>query len=66
MTEWKSIQTAPRNEAILIGGGDILYPIVASWSGLSDEAWWLDAQAECHSEIEGWPTHWMPLPEQPQ
>lgn len=30
---WKLIDSAPRDEAILIAGGDILYPVTASWSG---------------------------------
>lgn len=62
---WRPIETAPRNEAVLIGGGDILYPIVASWSGLPDEAWCLDYQSIPGDEIDGWPMYWMPLPELP-
>lgn len=62
MSEWKDISTAPIMEAVLVCGGDILYPCSASWSGLPDEEWTLDAQATCYDEI-GWPTHWMPLPE---
>ena len=56
--DWQPISTAPKDEAVLIGGGDIQYPIVASWSGLSDEVFCLDAQGDTHDEIEGWPTHW--------
>lgn len=66
MADWQPIGTCPRDEPVLIGGGDILYPIVASWSGLRDEPWHLDAQAVLCDEITGWPTHWMPLPDQPK
>lgn len=62
---WRPIETAPRDEAIQIAGGDILYPIVASWSGMDDEPWQIDAQAATHGEIEGWPTHWRPLSSEP-
>ena len=66
MADWQPIGTYQRDEAVLIGGGDILYPIVASWSGTRDEMWHLDAQGDIHTEIFGWPTHWMPLPDQPK
>jgi hypothetical protein len=62
---WRPIATAPRNESIQIAGGDIKYPVTACWSGLSDEGWWLDAQEDLVDEIDGWPTHWRPLPENP-
>lgn len=62
---WRPIETAPKDEAIQIAGGDILYPIVASWSGMDDEPWQIDAQAATHGEIEGWPTHWRPLSPEP-
>lgn len=65
MAEWKPIESAPINEAVLIGGGDILYPVVASWTGLNDEAWCIDAQAAPFDEIEGWPAYWMSLEELP-
>ena len=65
MAEWKPIATAPREEAILIAGGDILYPVVAHWTGRHDEGWCLDAQAMPGDEIEGWPDYWMSLDELP-
>lgn len=62
---WKTIESVPRDEAVLIAGGDISYPIVASWSGLHDEAWRLDAQMDTHDEIDGWPAFWMSLDDLP-
>lgn len=62
---WRDIKTAPRDTAITIAGGDIHYPITANWSGLPDECWNIDAQGDIHGEIDGWPTHWMPLPPEP-
>lgn len=64
-TLWQPIETAPRDEAILVSGGGILYPIVASWSGRDDESWRLDAEGNVHMELDRFPTHWMPLPSSP-
>lgn len=61
---WQPIESAPREETILVAGGDAIYPVTASWSGLSDECWCIDGQEDVHQEI-GWPTHWMPLPQSP-
>lgn len=62
---WQPIETAPRDEAILVSGGGILYPIVASWSGRDDESWRLDAEGNVRTELDHFPTHWMPLPSSP-
>ncbi len=61
---WQPIETAPREQTVLVTGGDAIYPVTACWSGLSDECWWVDGQEDIHVEI-GWPTHWMPLPAGP-
>lgn len=64
---WQPVETAPKNEAVLIAGGDVLYPIVASLNKTKDrESWDLDVQgAILAEEIADAPTHWMPLPEAP-
>jgi len=61
---WKPIRTVPLGVPVLIAGGGILYPIVASWSG-NNGVWCLDAQDEAVKDISERPTHWMPLPEPP-
>ena len=66
--EWQPIETMPNDEAVLIAGGDVLYPIVAS-KITTDEgsvSFDLDAQGGIVCpEVAYWPTHWMPLPEPP-
>lgn len=64
MSQWQPIESAPKDEAVLVCGGDVLYPCTASWSGLPEEEWTLDAQGECFDGV-GWPTHWQPLPPPP-
>lgn len=61
---WEPIASAPTMEAVLVFGGEVKYPVVASWTGLRDEPWCLDALGNVHDEID-WPTHWMPLPAPP-
>lgn len=65
--EWRPISTAPKQQTVLVAGGDALYPVTASWDGGhgEDDCWWVDGQDDAHCEI-GWPTHWMPLPEPPE
>lgn len=65
LPEWQPIETAPREETVLVAGGDAPYPVTACWSGLSDECWMVDGQEDVRTEI-GWPTHWMPLPAPPK
>lgn len=58
-SDWKPIDTAPEYEAVLIAGGDVLYPIVAS---KNEGRWDLDAQgAIVEDDIAQSPTHWMPI-----
>jgi len=63
--EWGTIETAPTMEAILVYGGEAKYPVVASWSGMRDEPWRLDALGVTSDEIDR-PTHWMRLPDDPK
>jgi hypothetical protein len=60
---WQPIKTAPKMEAVLISGGDVLYPIVASRTDRPDEGWWLDAQGaiEGNNAAAFYPTKWMSL-----
>lgn len=66
--KWQPIRTMPANEAVLIGGGDVLYPIVASKNTTNEGASYdLDAQGSIvRDEIAESPTHWMPLPNAPK
>jgi len=62
--EWQPIETAPTYEAVLICGGDVLYPCVAS---LNNGEWDAEAQGGIlREDIAESPTHWMPLPEPPE
>lgn len=65
VSDWQPIKTYHLNQPVLIAGGDIIYPIVASWNGRVDECWHIDAQENLGDEV-GWPTHWMPLPAPPK
>ena len=61
--EWQPIETAPTDEAILICGGYVLYPCVAS---LNNGEWDAEAQGGIlREDIADYPTHWMPLPAPP-
>ncbi len=64
---WRPIEEAPDSETVIVGGGDAVYPVTASWDGRFDEGegWWVDGQEDIHCEI-GWPTHFMPLPAPPK
>lgn len=60
---WHPIDTAPTDEAVLICGGDVLYPFVAS---LNNGEWDAEAQGGIlREDIAECPTHWMPLPAPP-
>jgi len=60
---WHPIDTAPTDEAVLICGGDVLYPFVAS---LNNGEWDAEAQGVIlREDIAEYPTHWMPLPAPP-
>jgi hypothetical protein len=58
---WQPIRTCPTSEAILVRGGGLMYPIVANWSGRSDESWWLDGEGDVHVELDHTPTEWISL-----
>jgi hypothetical protein len=64
---WRPIEEAPDSETVIVGGGDAVYPVTASWCGRFDEGdgWQVDGQEDIHCEI-GWPTHFMPLPSPPK
>jgi hypothetical protein len=63
---WRPIEEAPDSETVIVGGGDAVYPVTASWGGQFDEGegWQVDGQEDIHCET-GWPTHFMPLPSPP-
>lgn len=60
-SEWRSIETAPKDEQILVWDGcDEMF--VGRWSSGSQ---WISSSC-----VDGWtsmtPTHWMPLPDPPK
>jgi hypothetical protein len=58
MSEWKSIETAPRNGSdMLLWDGTLIR--LGFWDGNRFSIW--PGRAECK-----FPTHWMPLPEPPK
>ena len=73
MSEWQSIETAPRD------GTEILLKIPLQWeepqgrigSGDYVSAYWYDESSEFWvNRLDNWislyrPTHWMPLPKPP-
>lgn len=69
-SQWRSIESAPRDgRDVLIGGhGDVL---IAHWhEGLGGPGW-LDDSGSSHHDYWNYvglvkPTHWMPLPLPPQ
>jgi hypothetical protein len=65
--EWQPISTAPQFEAVLIAGGNILYPITASFNLNKIHGpflWEIEAQGEfwCDGPCNLEPTHWATLP----
>jgi hypothetical protein len=69
MTEWQPIDTAPRdNSIILLAGIDDLGDQVVGEGYWETYLWWNGE----HNDPEwswGWeaePTHWMPMPEPPK
>lgn len=79
MTEWQSIETAPKDgTTILIGGHQLLH---AHGFGICTARWQTKWEAENGDGIAWWkvedgkfgpydlrgpsPTHWMPLPDPP-
>ena len=54
--DWQPIETAPKTgEIILVGHGNRVW--ISEWLG--PESCWLD------SEVDEWPSHWMPMPDPP-
>ncbi len=61
---WQPIESAPPMEPVLVFGGEVRYPVTASWTGVLDEPWALDALQDIGQEIDP-PTHWRRLPDPP-
>lgn len=61
---WRTIESAPEEETIIVCGGSVSQPTTASWSGLPGNPWWSYSQ-ENYSEGIDAPTHWQPLPSPP-
>ena len=70
MTEWRPIETAPRDGSgmmILGKSGVVLSPCQWETGEISEDGFWLwwQAEPEWLTEVKD-PTHWMPLPEPPE
>lgn len=59
MTEWKDIETAPRDGTPILAADKGTYAYVAEW--ISANRVWIGADGMYWE-----PTHWMPLPEPPK
>lgn len=62
MSEWRPIETAPKDGALVLvsnTGGSVC---IASWSGKKRKYWRYFLGGEMWTQ----PTHWMPLPEPPE
>jgi len=62
---WQDIETAPKEEAVLVAGGDVLYPTTMSAADVGG-GWHMDYQGYQFDDDTWYPTHWMPLPAPPQ
>lgn len=68
MAEWKTIDTAPRDEAILVWSGpadDGLVHLTIKYSEERDEDYWWTEIDGGHQLRFDPPTHWMHLPTGP-
>jgi hypothetical protein len=71
MSEWQSIETAPKDRKILILGKD--YVSVGKWDSnefaKNPKPHFKSERGYLHGkrwELDNQPTHWMPLPEPPK
>lgn len=59
---WKPIETAPANIAVLVRGGDVLYP--TTMSTCNHDGWIIDSQGRVHDrDVKYFPTQWIGLDE---
>lgn len=66
MSKWRPIKTAPKNEYDEVLIRDPRAGVkVAFWYGKSDPDKWIGADEPANHVIYV-PTHWMPLPEEPE
>lgn len=64
---WQPIETAPKDQRILVWTGVEMY--CAHWAKnifTDDEAWIVAQWGDNRDQALVRPTHWMPLPEQPE
>lgn len=60
MSEWKPIDTAPKDNIPILGYDDGIMTVVI-WHGY----WGLTVVGSYANDNEWTPTHWMPLPDPP-
>ena len=67
MTDWKPIETAPRDGTQILVEDLSVACIVAWWSSMHSAFVWIHPDL-CQSEGTAYlnPTHWMPLPPPPE
>lgn len=72
MSEWQPIETAPRNEYVLVFCPDasewtqIMICGLLEFEGDPDPPDWYELNADARPDpLDVGPTHWMPLPERP-
>jgi len=63
MTEWQTIETAPRDGLSVLGYANGEMAVIYWWY---EDSWQIDVAKICASESCWWPTHWMPLPKPPK
>jgi len=55
------MDAAPKEEAVLVAGGDVLYPTTMSAEEVG-HGWCMDYQGGRHDDDVWYPTHWRHLP----
>lgn len=63
MSEWQSIETAPKDGTRILAASDGHVFGVIAWGGKRPPCW--KSRAAFGESLWGSPTHWMPLPEPP-
>lgn len=73
-TEWLVIESAPKNETVLVAGPYFDEPIMARWEKrshdwqwcpVSNEQWVYDERGE-YVELPSSPVGWVPIPKLPE
>jgi len=60
--QWNPISTCPVYEAVLVCGGDVLYPTTMSTTDEPGAGFYLDAQGMLIDDDTWWPEFWKEIP----